>query len=65
MGGEVDNLINCAFTALEDDLFPPRGYYARIDDVPIIFDSRCTHTVTPFITDFIGRITLVDKRMNG
>lgn len=33
--------------------------------VPINFDSGCTHAVIPFATGFIGRITPVDKCMNG
>ena len=40
-----------AYTALDDDLFLPRGIYNSDKGVPIIFDSGCTHAVTPFKED--------------
>ena len=54
-----------AFTALENDLFLTKGYYSGEGDVPIIFYSGCTHAVTPFKSDFVGKITPVNKLMNG
>ena len=54
-----------ALTALDDDLFGPRGYYGKEDGIPIIFDSGCTHALTPFEADFIGTITPVNKVMHG
>ena len=36
------------YTALEDDLFVPNGYYTnKRDGIPVIFDSGCTHAVAP------------------
>ena len=38
----------CAFTALDDDLFAPRGYYVKKKyGIPVIFDSGCSHILTP------------------
>jgi hypothetical protein len=54
-----------AYTALEEDLFLPRGIYSSDKGVPIIFDSGCTHAVTPYTEDFIGDIKPVKKLMNG
>ena len=33
--------------------------------MPIIFDSECTHAVTPFEDDFVGKVKPVRKLMNG
>ena len=33
--------------------------------MPIIFDSGCTHTVTPFRDDFVGKVKSVRKLMKG
>ena len=66
-----DNLVyetsknNCAFTALEDNLFLPRRCYKEDDGVLVIFESGCTHAVTSFVSDFIGKITPLNKLMNG
>ena len=56
---------NCAFTALDDGLFVSRGCYGNKDGIPIIFDSGCTHAITPHASDFIGKIILFNKLMNG
>ena len=56
-----DNLIyatsknNYTFTALEDNLFLPRGSYIGDDGLPVMFIA----------SDFIGKITLMNKVMNG
>ena len=49
------------FTALVEDVFAPRGHYINIDDIPIVFDSGCTVTVTPHTADFIWKIESVNK----
>ena len=36
------------FTAIDDDLFIPKGVYKDKTGVDIIFDSGCTHAVTPY-----------------
>ena len=57
---------HCAFTALGDFLFVPRGYYVKVKDgIPVILDSGCSHALTPLESDFIGSITPIDKIMNG
>ena len=54
------------FTALDDDLFVPKGYYGNNKDgIPVIFDSGCNHAVAPIKSDFIGKITPVHKQING
>ena len=55
----------CGYTALENDLFLPKGVYNSEKGVLIIFDSGCTHAVTPYANDFIGKLTPVNKTMNG
>ena len=55
---------NCAFTALDKDLFSPLGLYAGEDGKPIIFGLGCTLAVTPYMSDFIGRIKPMQKTMN-
>ena len=53
-------------TALDDNLFVPKGYYYNNKDgIPVIFDSGCNHAVAPIESDFIGKITPVHKQMNG
>ena len=39
--------------------------YAQSDGIPVIFGSGCTIAVTPRASDFINKITLVDKLING
>ena len=57
--------MSLGYTALEDDLFMPKGYYTtEKDGIPVIFDSGCTHAVAPVKTDFIGKITPINKLMN-
>lgn len=53
-----DYKIDDASTALEDDLFLPRGYYKMSDGVPYTFDFGCTHAVTPFTSDFKAKLRL-------
>ena len=55
----------CAYTSLENDLFLPRGIYNIDKGVSIIFDSGCTHAVTPFENYFVGKVKPVGKLMNG
>ena len=48
---------NCyVLTGLDNDLFLPKGYYSGDGGIPIIFDSGCTHAVTPFKADFVGKL---------
>ena len=35
------------------------------DGIPVIFDSGCTHAVAPEKLDCIGKITPINKLMNG
>ena len=58
---------HCAhcFTALEDDLFAPSGFYIANGDKPIVFDSGCSIAVTPHLEDFGGEIKKVQKTMTG
>ena len=35
------------------------------DGIPVIFDSGCSHALTPLESDFVGHITPIDKVMNG
>ena len=53
------------YTVLEQDLFLPKGVYNSEKGVPIIFDSGCTNAVTPYASDFMGKLTPVSKPMNG
>ena len=53
------------YTAVDTDLFLPKGLYKGEKGVEIIFDSGCTHAVTPHEADFVGRIKPVTKVMNG
>ncbi len=57
--------LNNGFPAVDTDLFLPKGLYKGEKGVDIIFDSGCTHAVTPHETDFVGRVTPVAKVMNG
>ena len=58
--------MSLGYTALEDDLFVPKGYYTNEKDgIPVIFDSGCTHAMAPVKTDVIGKITPTNKLMNG
>ena len=60
-------LHHCAhcFTALEEDLFMPRGFYVGSGDKPVVFDSGCTMSITPFKEDFVGKIDPVQKTITG
>ena len=51
------------YTAVDDKLFLPPGLYFEKDTIPIIFDSGCTTSVTPYLTDFVNPPTPVDKYM--
>ena len=47
-------------------MFVPKGYYANEKDgISVIFDSGCTHAVVPVKSDFVGKITPINKLMNG
>ena len=61
---KIGNKIGC-YTAVDDDLFLPKGIYKADEGVPIIFDSGCTHAVTPYEEDFVGTIKPISKVMNG
>ena len=52
-------------TAISQDLFMPTGFNTDQDSIYIVFDSRCTTTMTPFKEDFVGKITPVIKSMRG
>ena len=53
-------------TSLEDDLVLPVGMYVGSDDdIPIVFDSRCSVALTHNKYDFYGLITPVNKQMIG
>ena len=54
-----------SYTAIEEDLYSPKGYYIGIDHIPIIFDSGCTVAITPFIGDFVGPIQKCNKTIGG
>ena len=47
---------HCAhcFTALEEDLFNPKGFHSDNSNKPVVFDSGCTISITPFKEDFVG-----------
>ncbi len=61
----IINKLN-GYTALDDDLFVPKGYYiGDNDNIPVIFDSGYHHAVAPVESDFVGRITPYHKQMNG
>ena len=53
------------FTALEEDLFPPSGYYLDETSTPIVFDSKCSIAVMPYRHDFVGPIRPSTRSMNG
>ena len=59
------NDTNYVFTALDNDLFVPRGCYENKDGIPIMFYSDCTHDVTPHASCFIEKIISVNKLKNG
>ena len=65
VGEKKESSKDYGYTALENDLFLPKGVYNSEKGVPIIFDSGCTHAVTPYASDFIGKLTPVRKTMNG
>ena len=62
---EINNGNDHGYTAINDDLFLPTGYYADSQQMDIVFDSGCTTSVTPNKSDFIGEITTVNKIMQG
>ena len=50
---------------MEDDIFVPKRYYAlKRDGIPVIFDSGYNHAVAPVKSDFIQKITSINKLMN-
>ena len=52
------------YTAVDSDLFLPRGMYKVDKGVDIIFDSGCTHVVAPHGADFVGHNMPVTKVIN-
>ena len=51
---------------MEDDLYLPKACYVGIDGNRILFDPGCTMTVTPYLEEFVGRLTYVKgKEMQG
>ena len=58
---EKETICGSFFTAIEDDLFLPKGYYIIGDSkLPIVFDSGFSFYVTLYAS-FIGSINKVDK----
>ena len=57
----------CGFTSLEEDLFTPVGLYMNKDQLPIIFDSRCSVSVSPDKKDVGDILTMTSetKTMQG
>ena len=47
------NQDDCAFTALDKDVFLPLRLYTGEDGKSILFDSRCTLVVTPYASSFL------------
>ena len=62
---QINHHCTYCFTALEEDLFSPKGFYVGPGSKPIVFDSGCSIAVTPFKEDFVGGITLVQKTMSS
>ena len=58
-------IYNSSYTALDDDLYGPKGYYLGADQIPVIFDSECTVAITPFTEDFVGPIHKCNKTTGG
>ena len=58
---------HCAhcFTALENDLFAPKGFYIGNGDKPTVFDSGCSIAVTPHLEDFVEEVKQVKKTTTG
>ena len=50
--------IQYRFTSLEEDLFTPVGMYINKDQLPIIFDSRCSVSVSPVKEGFGDTLTM-------
>ena len=49
-----DNLLcGRCFTALYDDIFAPNGLYVDTDNILIVFESRCTVSITPYKEYFV------------
>ena len=59
-----DNCGSC-YTAIPYDLFLPTCYYTDSEHIDIIFDSGCTTYVTPHREDFVGKVKVVNKTMQG
>ena len=65
MEDNIPQTCDHCYTALDDDLFLPRGRYVGKDGVPIIFDTGCSISVTPHKQDFVGTIRPMNKLMTG
>ena len=63
VGESVDEI--CGYTAVDSELFLPRGVYQSDKGVPIIFDYGYTHAVTPHAENFVRPVKPVIKVMNG
>ena len=47
------------YTALfEDDLFVPKGLYMDSGGIPMVFNSMCTITITPYKDDVLCKIAI-------
>ena len=63
-----DNILQTCdhcYTALDNDLFLPKGYYVGNDGVPIIFDTGYSISVIPHKQDFVDTIRPMNKLMTG
>ena len=60
-----DHKCSHCFTALEYDLFAPRGFYAISGDKKFFFDSGFTIAVIPHLEYFMGEVEKVKKEMTG
>ena len=59
------NTCNSCYTALEEDVFVPTGYYMNEKGTSIVFYSGCSIVVTPYEKDFVGPIKPSTRTMNG
>ena len=60
-----DKSCNFGYAALNTDVFNPVGIYTQTNGIPVIFNSECTVVVIPHATDFVNKITPVNRLMNG
>ena len=55
------NTNELSFTAIDGDLYVPKGYYIQEDNTKIIFDSGCSVSIAPFTSDFVGPLLPSNK----